>query len=231
MSTTTQINNTEKQLRDYRKKYLRKEFSDVDESATRIMINSLLCDVLGYKELEEIKTEYRIRGTYADYVIQTNRKKQFIVEVKSIQLDLNEKHIRQSVNYAANEGIDWVMLTNGRNIELYKVLFEKPIKHVLIFSYDLSDLSTMKQAAEFMSYLTKRAVVKDELDDLWSRQCALAPDELAKILYSEEVIKLLRREIKRKTKIHFQTEDLQIALHDVVTNKIDVNLKMKKPKQ
>jgi hypothetical protein len=230
MATTTQIKNTEKQLRDYRKKYLRKEFSDVDESATRIMINSLLCDVLGYQELEEIKTEYRIRGTYADYVIQTNRKKQFIVEVKAIQLDLNEKHLRQSVNYAANEGVDWVMLTNGRAIELYKVLFEKPIRHVLIFSYDLSDLTTMKQAAEFMCYLTKKAVVKGELEDLWSRQCALAPEELAKILYSEEVIKLLRREIKKKTKIHFQTEDLQIALHDVVTNKIEATLKMKKTK-
>lgn len=230
MATTAQIKNTETKLREYRKKYLRKEFADVDESATRIMINSLLCDVLGYEELEEIKTEYRIRGTYADYVIQTNRKKQFIIEVKSIQLDLSEKHLRQSVNYAANEGIDWVLLTNGRSVELYKVLFEKPISHTLIFSYDLSNLSTIKQAAEFVAYLTKKSVTKGELDDLWLRQCALAPEEVARILFSEEVIKLLRREIKKKTKIHFQTEELQSALYEVITEKVDTKLKFKKAK-
>ncbi len=230
MVTTTQIKKAEMELRNYRKKYLRKEFSDVDESATRIMVNSFLCDVLGYQELEEIKTEYRIRGTYADYVIQTNRKKQFIVEVKAIQLDLNEKHLRQSVNYAANEGVDWVVLTNGRSIQLYKVLFEKPIRHEQIFDYDLSDLKQIKQAAESLAHMTKKSVVRNELDDLWVRQSALAPEELAKILYSEEVTKLLRREVKKKTGIHFQTDELSSALHSVVTNKVDVSLKLKKQK-
>jgi hypothetical protein len=70
------------------------------------MINSLLTDILGYKELEEAKTEYRIRFEYADYVIQVKRKKHFVVEVKPIAIDLSEGHLRQSLSYAANEGID-----------------------------------------------------------------------------------------------------------------------------
>lgn len=230
MPTKIQVSKIESQLRNYRKKYLRKEFADVDESATRIMVNSLLCDVLGYQELEEIKTEYRIRGTYADYVIQTNRKKQFIVEVKSIQLDLNEKHLRQSINYASNEGVDWVVLTNGRRIELYRVIFEKPIRHELIFGYDISDLKQIKQASEMLSYMTKRATDNGELDDLWKRQQALDPENLASLLYTEEVATFLRRELKKSTGIYFQIEDISEAMHKLVTHEMNGRLKFKKKK-
>lgn len=85
MATANQIQTLRDTLKTYKKKYLRKEFSNLDESATRIMTNNFLTEILGYKELEEIKTEYRIRSEYADYVIQLKRKKHFVVEVKSIE--------------------------------------------------------------------------------------------------------------------------------------------------
>lgn len=228
MPTQSQIGSTEKLLREFRRRYLRKEFSDLDESATRIMINWLLTDILGYKELEEIKTEFRIRGEYADYVVQTNRKKRFIVEVKSIQIDLNEKHLRQSTNYAANEGIDWILLVNGRQIELYRVLFNKPIRTVKVFSYELQDLSTIKQAAESLTYLSKRSVEKGELEDLWKKSDALSTKSLAKLLYSEEVVKFLRRSLKKSTGIHFGLGEISDPLREVIQKPVDVNFRLKK---
>ena len=56
-------------IKDYKKRYLTKTLSDLDESGTRIMINTFLTSILGYQELEEIKTEYMIKGTYADYIV------------------------------------------------------------------------------------------------------------------------------------------------------------------
>ncbi len=112
MATENQLQALRTGLKDYKRKYLRKEFSALDESATRIMVNNFLTELLGYRELVEIKTEYRIRSEYADYVIQLKRKKHFVVEVKSIDLDISEKHLRQSLSYAANEGIDWILLLN-----------------------------------------------------------------------------------------------------------------------
>jgi len=95
-------------IKDYHKKYLGRKFSDLDESGTRLMVNSFLTDVLGYISIEEVKTEYMIRGTYADYIIQINRQRHFLVEVKALSIDLSEKHLRQAVNYGANEGIEWL---------------------------------------------------------------------------------------------------------------------------
>ncbi|MEO8691716.1 MAG: type I restriction enzyme HsdR N-terminal domain-containing protein [Candidatus Saccharimonas sp.] len=220
MATEKQLHDLKEKMKTYKRKYLRKEFNSVDESATRIMVNSFLTEVLGYQELEEVKTEYRIRGEYADYVIQLKRKKHFVVEVKSIQLDLNEKHLRQSLNYAANEGIDWILLLNGRQIELYRVNFGKPISSTLIYSIDLMDKDAFAKCPGQLIYLTKKAVSTGELESFWKRSNALQPESFAKLLYSEEIVKRLRSDLKNETGIYFQLEDVSSALYEVITTKV-----------
>lgn len=224
MPTAFQVQSTVKKLRDYRKKYLRKEFAEIDESATRIMVNSFLCDVLGYQELVDIKTEYRIRDTYADYVIQTARKKNFIVEVKAMQLDLNQRHIRQSMEYAVNEGIDWVVLTNGRQVQVYKVIFAKPVRHELFFNFDLSDLKQINKVGESLAYLSKKSIQKDELNQLWRRQAEISPERIARVIVQEPCVKALRSEMKKLTKIHYTIEELKQSLRKLIAKEIEVDL-------
>lgn len=219
MATDKQLADLTDRLKTYKRKYLRKEFQTVDESATRIMTNSLLTDVLGYKELEEIKTEFRIRSEYADYVIQLKRKKHFVVEVKAIELDINERHLRQSLSYAANEGVDWIVLTNGRQIELYRVNFGKPITTSLIYKINLLNGTDVKKAAKQIWFLTKKSVERGELEDFWKRSNALQVENLAKLLYSEEIVKRLRNDLKAETGIWFQLEDVASSLYGVITEK------------
>lgn len=228
MPTQNQIKQLTTKLKEYKKRYLKKQYSELDESATRLMINSFLTDVLGYTELEEIKTEYRIRGEYADYVIQLARKKHFVVEVKAIQLDLTDKHLRQSVNYAANEGIDWIILTNGKQVELYKVLFEKPINSRKIFSFDMTDNEAFKKMPEFLTYLTKKSAEKNELADFWKRFQALEASQLSKNLYDTEVIKFLKKVLKKKTGLMFEETDILNSVHTIITTKIE-SIKPKAP--
>jgi hypothetical protein len=221
MATEKQLQALREALKGYKKRYLRKEFASLDESATRIMTNNFLTDILGYKELEEIKTEYRIRTEYADYVIQLKRKKHFVVEVKSIDIDISDKHLRQSLSYAANEGIDWILLLNGREIQLYRVNFGKPITTTLIFKLNLLDSEDLKKAPELIDNLTKRAVERGQLETFWKRTNALNPNNLAKILYSEEVVKRLRNDLKDQTGIYFQMEDVAESLHRIITDAIE----------
>lgn len=227
MATDNQLREFKSRLHSYKRKYLRKEFSKLDESATRLMINSFLTDLLGYKELEEIKTEYRIRSEYADYVIQIKRKKHFIIEVKSIDLDINDRHLRQSLSYAANEGIDWIVLSNGRQFQLYRVNFGKPVTTVLIFKLDLLDKNDFTKAPRQLWYLSKKAVSKGELETFWKRTNALSEESLAKLLYSEDMVKRLRAELKRSSGIYFQLEDVAEALFRLITQAVEVRPKLR----
>jgi len=220
MATENQLQVLKESLKNYKRKYLRKEFANLDESATRIMTNNLLTDLLGYKELEEIKTEYRIRSEYADYVIQLKRKKHFVVEVKSIDIDISDKHLRQSLSYAANEGIDWILLLNGREIQLYRVNFGKPVTTTLIFKLDLMNNDDVKKAPALIWNLTKKAVERGELETFWKRTNALNPSNLAKLLYSEEIVKRLRNDLKEQTGIYFQMEDVADSLCQIITEEV-----------
>lgn len=221
MATENQLRTLREQLKLYKRKYLRKEFTALNEADTRIMTNSFLTEILGYRELEEVKTEYRIKSEYADYVIQLKRKKHFVVEVKSVELDLNEKHLRQSLSYAANEGIDWILLLNGREIQLYRVNFGKPISTTLIFKIDLMNSDDLKKAPELLWNLTKRAIEKGELETFWKRTNALEPVNLAKLVYSEEIVKRLRNDLKEQTGIYFQIEDVAASLCQIISDKVE----------
>jgi hypothetical protein len=214
MATENQRAQLEKRIREYRKKNLKK--SDYNESATRIYVNEFLQDVLGYTFDEEIKTEYAIKGEYADYVIQLKRKKNFVVEVKAMSIDLNEKHLRQAQNYAANEGIEWIMLFNGRQIQLYRLLFTKPIRNQLIVDLDLGDISQMRKASEQLLPLTKHAVERGELEDYWRRVDALTPTSLLKTIYTEDVIRAIRLKVKKQSGISFSQEEILEAVHQLI---------------
>jgi len=221
MATEKQLQELRSNLKDYKRKYLKKEFSALDESATRIMTNNFLTEILGYQELVEIKTEYRIRSEYADYVIQLKRKKYFVVEVKSIGLDLSGKHLRQSLSYAANEGIDWILLLNGREIQLYRVNFSKPVTTTMIYKLDLLDINDFNKCPALLWNLTKKAVERGELETFWKRTNALNPENLAKLLYSEEVVKKLRNDLKEQTGIYFQVEDVAESLREIIAEKVE----------
>jgi hypothetical protein len=228
MATDLMIKTLNKKLRDYRRRYLLKDLRNIDESATRILVNNFLTSALGYEELVDIKTEYEIKGSYADYIIQLGLKKQFVVEVKQIGVNLNNGHIRQTVGYAANEGIDWAVLTNGRQIELYRIVFAKPINVVKLFSFDLDDVKQIPEAARRLVYLTKHSILKKELETYWKRSTALSPESIARELYSEEIAKQLRRQLKKDTKINFSVDDILVALQFVILEKQDLLLKIRK---
>jgi hypothetical protein len=223
MLTPSKFQKFTNSIKGYKKTYLDKPLGELDESGTRLLINHFLTDMLGYKTLEEVKTEYMIKGTYADYVIQIGGKRHFLVEVKALSLNLSDKHLRQSINYGANEGIDWVLLTNGSSFEFYKVIFDKPISQELIFRINLSDAASHKSAADFLQYLHKESVVKGGLDDLWSRHTALSPKTLAKLIYSIETIKFLQKELKKQCGIKFDSSDLESAVKRVDSECIQVD--------
>jgi len=208
-------------LKAYSKKFLNNKVTELDESGTRLMINSFLTDVLDYAPIEEIKTEYMIRGTYADYVIQIKGVQHFLVEVKSLSLQLSDKHLRQATNYGANEGIDWVLLTNGRNFDFYKVIFGKPIEARKIFSVDLTDKDKIKESADFLEFLHRDCVLYNDLKLLWNKTMALDPEYISGLLHDKTITNFIKRSLKKKFKTKFSDEEIHDSLNRVIAEAID----------
>lgn len=211
-------------LKAYRKEFLDSGLKELDESGTRIMINRFLSDVLSYKQLEEIKTEYMIKGTYADYVIQLDKTRHFLVEVKALSFELSEKHLRQTINYGANEGIEYALLTNGKSFEFYKIIFEQPISSRLIFALDLSDAAGLKNAASYLQHLHKDSVVKNSFRPLWNKCEATDSYNIAGIICSDTVLKCIQKLIKSRYNEKCDVDVILSAVQKIVAEKMDPGL-------
>lgn len=220
MLTPAKKSKLQAEIKTYVKKYLNGKITELDESGTRLMINEFLTNVLCFAPIEEVKTEYMIKGTYADYVVQIKGKRQFLVEVKALSLALSDKHLRQAVNYGANEGIEWALLTNGRQFELYKILFNKPIESRLVFSVDLEEADQVKGASDFIQYLHKESVSNQGLNNLWNRNCALDPCYIAGLLYAPEVTNFLKRTLKSRFGTKFGDDEIHEAITGVIQDEI-----------
>lgn len=171
---------------------------DVNESDTVTIITDMLADVYGFDKYSEITSEYSIRGTFVDLAIKLDGKLQLLIEVKAIGLDLKEGYIKQAVDYAANEGIEWVVLTNGVLWQIYKVTYGKPIGSDLVLQIDFMSLSPKNTAhLENLYLLTKEGLGKSMLGDYHTQRQALSRFFIGAITLSEPVLDVIRRELRK----------------------------------
>ncbi len=150
---------------------------DINESDTSNIINDILGDVLGYDKFFDVTTEYKIKGQYADYGIRINNKIYAFIEVKAINIALNQNHLFQVASYAVHEGVDWAILTNGNVWQLYRIEDTKPIKLSLVTSIDLFDKEQRFPAlCNIFAVFHKRSLVSGYVEKLWKEKACVNPD-------------------------------------------------------
>jgi hypothetical protein len=171
---------------------------DVGEADTVTIIKDMLAEIFGYDKYTEITSEHLIRGTYCDLAVKLDGKLAMLIEVKASGIELKDQHIKQAVDYAANQGCDWVVLSNGHRWLVYRVTFGKPIEHTLIADLCLPQMSHRKEAdLQLLWLLSKEGWLKSHLDDYAAQQEALSRYTIGALLLSPAVCAVLRRELRR----------------------------------
>jgi len=187
---------------------------DVNEPDTVRIVTEILAEVFGYDKFSEVTAEHAIRGTFCDLATQLDGAIQLLIEVKAIGLELKEAHVKQAVDYAANKGVEWVVLTNAIAWRVYKVTFGKPIDHELIYEVDFLTFDTKKRdQLELLFVLAKEGWVKSLLTELHEQRQALSKFIIAAVATSEPVLDSMRRELKRVCpNVKIQNEQIQQVL-------------------
>jgi hypothetical protein len=179
-----------------------------------MIITDMLQDVFGYDKYSEITAEYSIRGTFCDLATKIDGTLQTLIEVKAIGLDLKDNHVKQAVDYAANQGVDWVILTNGVTWRIYKVHFGKPIEQELVVEFDFCQLNPRADKdLELVYLLCKEAWLKSVLGDFHVQRQALSRFFLGSMLLSRPVLEVIRRELRRVSPdVRIDIEDIERVL-------------------
>ena len=183
---------------------------DVSEADTVTLVKDLLAEVFGYDKYADLTGEYAIRGTFCDLAIKLDGKVAQLIEVKAIGIGLNERHLKQVVDYAANQGVEWVILTNAVTWQLYHVIFEKPIDKQLVAQMDLLSLDVRKEAdIEMLHLFTKEGFKKGLHLALRDRQEATSRFLVAALLlHNSSVVSVIRRELRRVVDINVAEDEI-----------------------
>jgi hypothetical protein len=191
---------------------------DANESDTVIIVTDMLSEVFGYDKYSEITSECSIRGTWCDLAIKIDGTFGYLIEVKAIGLDLKDSYTKQAVDYSANQGTDWVLLTNGEIWRIYKVTFAKPIVSDVVLEINFSELSPKKSSdIELIYNLTREGWMKSALGEFHTQQQALSRFFMGALVVSNPVLEVLRRELRRIS------PDVRIGLEQiksVLTNEV-----------
>lgn len=209
-------------IRDGVKRYQRvleaQRSRDISEADTVTVVKDMLADVFGYDKYMEITGEYSIRGTFCDLAVKIDSKLRFLIEVKAIGIELKDSHVKQAVDYAANQGCDWVVLTNGVRWILYHVLFNKPIDKQEVTCVDMLNLNLRDESCIDKIYiLTREGINKGALSEYRDRQEATSRYVIASILLNcDTVTNAIRKEIRRVSGLLVDEEELERTLRDEV---------------
>ena len=196
---------------------------DINESDTVTIVTDILCEVFGYDRYDEITSEYAIRNTFCDLAVKIDDEVSYLIEVKSISTDLRENHLRQAVNYGANEGIKWVILTNGILWQVYNIQLKKSVQHDKVFEINFKEISPRKKEVQELLYtLAKEGVTKDVISEYQEKVNAVNRYVISALLMHGPVVDCLRRELRKFSPgIRVETEEIiDIIKNDVLKRNV-----------
>ena len=188
---TKEINKFQKVLKTARDR-------DINESDTVTIITDMLAGLFGFDKYTELTSEQAIRGTFCDLAIKLDGKIKFLIEVKAIGLTLKENHLRQAIGYGATHGIQWVVLTNGIDWEIYKIKFENPLGNDLVCSFDFTELNSRKQDDQDKVFLLcKEGIAKAAIEEFHDHIQSVNRFMVGAIILSDPIVSVIRRELRK----------------------------------
>jgi len=183
---------------------------DVNEADTVVIVVDLLAELFGYDKYSEITREHSIKSTFCDLAVKIEGRLEFLIEVKAIGAELKDQHVKQAVDYAANQGVEWVALTNGAVWRVYRVSFAKPIDQQLVLDLDLLALNPKShEHVDNLYLLTRESITKSGLLAYHDHKEATSRFFLAAVLLSDVVVETIRRELRRVS------PDLRVSVDEI----------------
>ena len=206
-------------LKKYQDIVLNLKKNDANEADTVRVIAGMLECIFGYNRFTEVTSEYAIGGTFCDLAIIDDRKKiKFLIEAKAISVGLKENHIKQTVDYGANAGVNWVILTNAEKWMVYKIKFGKPIDKELVYEFNFMTMTyKSSKDIELLYVLSKEGGGKSGIDEFYSSMQAKSKYIIGNLLNSDEIYAHIRKNLK------ILYENIKITdeeIGEVITNEI-----------
>jgi predicted type IV restriction endonuclease len=203
-------------LRKFVQHFIELRDTKANESNTVDRLRHFFEEVLGYDRVRDISSETEMKGKYVDLCLKIDGNICMLVEAKAAAMQLRVRHIDQAKHYASENGFRWVLLTNGVEWNLYHVTFDENdgIEYDPAFSVTLAS-EDLDEAVEKLGLIHKRSISRRGLERYWEEMSALCAGSIGKAIFHENVLRVLRRQLRRQCGVMIDPEDLAVAIHEM----------------
>ena len=101
--------------------------------------------------------------------------------------------------YAVDEGVEWMILTNGQVWQVWHLTAGLPVQLDMALEVDILGDGSPTHKADILFYLSKEAFKRHLIDDLWQVKAATSAKSLGAVILSETIVDQIRKELRRKT--------------------------------
>lgn len=144
------------------------------EANTKRRIIEPLLEILGWDTCSnEVVLEYPVKigstTRYVDYALMLENKPVVFVEAKAFDVTLSYDDSAQIISYGRIEDVQWVILTNGRNLKVFDTEEGKNEDECLVIEIDLKE-SPMR--ADYLILLSRESILSGEIEAAAKRLAA-----------------------------------------------------------
>jgi hypothetical protein len=170
----------------------------LNEAETSDIVHAMITELLGYERFREVRAEYMTKGHAADWAVHIGDDLKFFVEVKPLGTKLGAKDLFQVVAYSKQgRDLGWAVLTTGDVWQCHRVA--AGADEEMFFEVRVLDAAQPLDDKVGRLYLiSKEAYSRDALQSEWEQRECYKPERLARVLLSDEVMRIVRRIVKRE---------------------------------
>ncbi len=124
-----------------------------NETRTRQVLIDPLLVALGWDVTDpsQVQLEYDVRGKRADYALIVDQTPVAVIEAKRLGVVLVDDNTLQVMNYANTAGIDYMVVTNGDQWNMYSVFKRGAIEDRVVMELKIQEWSAHSNALKSLS--------------------------------------------------------------------------------
>lgn len=187
---------------------------NLNEADTEHKVIDPLLSALGYGPFDIHKRGHdSVANNFPDYTLLPGKPQKWFLEVKKLDLPLQDGEAAQAVNYANNQGAAWAVLTNGRKWYIYNAHLPKPLTEKRVFQID--DLFGDASALKTLAMLSRSSMLADGLTEAWAFEQVQAIVRVQLETPNSPVRKQLRKIATEETKAAVSDTLIERALRSL----------------
>ncbi len=188
------------------------------EEVIRTIVSDMIAEILGYDKYNDLIFDMIDSEKKRDLVVTLDGKAIYPVEIVSIGSELKEGLLRETKILALDKDLDWAVLTNGIEWQIYRVDPNAALSMELAFQLNFLKMDLRSPDEQYLLYLlSKEGFRKNAIDAYYQRLQIVNPYTVSVLLQADWVAERIAGKLKQLSpNLLIETDEIA----EIITTKL-----------